>query len=132
MEMCNQNTTTDTLQALVSDSSVAQQHSRCVCSVKQTSYDFVTITVKYFNCDTDSCPWKLKFYEDGCLREEFCCGQTPQDFSYKIHTSGHFLIAYEAQSGSSTYSSSVRINIIGSEWISYCATISLSNQFILL
>ena len=115
MEMCNQNTTTDTLQALVSDSSVAQQHSKCVCSVRKTSDDYASVLVKYFNCDTDSCPWKLKFYEDdGCVKKEFCCGQAPKDFSYKFHTSGHFLIAYEAQSGSSTYSS-VRINLIGGE-----------------
>ena len=111
-EMCSTNSTTSNLLALVSSSTEAQQHSKCVCSMQNTSDKYVSITLKQFQCDTDNCPWKLKFYEKRYIRLEFCCGNVPKDYSYKLPSSGHFLVAFEAQPGSSTYSS-VRINMIG-------------------
>ena len=111
-EMCSTNTTTGTLLALVSSNTEAQQHSKCVCSVQKTSDKYVSVTVKQFQCDTDNCPWKLKFYEKGCVREEFCCGKVPKDYAYKVPSSGHFLVAFEGHPGSPT-NSSVRINMIG-------------------
>lgn len=111
-EMCSSNTTTGKLLALVSSSTEAQQHPKCVCSMQKTSDEYVAITVKHFQCDSDNCPWKLKFYDNGCIREEFCCGKAPKDFSHKLPSSGHFMVAYEAQSGSST-NSSLRINFLG-------------------
>ena len=111
-EMCSMNTTTGSLLALVSSNTEAQQHSKCACFMQNTSDTYVSISLKQFQCDADSCPWKLKFYDKGCVRVEFCCGNVPKDYSYKLPSSGHFLVAFEAQPGSPT-NSSVRMNMIG-------------------
>ena len=70
------------------------------------------VIVKYVHCESDDCPWKLKFYELGCVKQELCCGKTSKDFLYHMPETEALVIVIEAQT-SGDIESSVRINFIG-------------------
>ncbi|KAI0228849.1 hypothetical protein LSAT2_020734, partial [Lamellibrachia satsuma] len=81
MQMCYWRKSSGNGHTLVSNSIAARHRSNiCVCFATKTSYEDVSVTVKDFHCDTNSCPWKLSFYEDRCLTQQICCGKTETDF----------------------------------------------------
>ena len=115
MQMCHWRKSSGNRHTLVSNSTAARHRSNiCVCFATKTSYEDVSVTVKDFHCDTNSCPWKLSFYENGCLTQQICCGKTETDFEYHIPRSGEMLVTFEGQS-SNFINSSVQIRIIGGE-----------------
>ena len=110
MEMCQYTDVASREQVLVFTVRNARQRKTCGCTLRRNSGE-VVVTVSRFQCDSDDCPWKVKFYAYGCLRDEVCCERKPADFTYHV-TSKSFSVRVMANSYT-TGRTPVIINITG-------------------
>ena len=119
LEMCQKTTSISSAHILQASGTVIQRQSTCVCVTTAISSKSVSVSVKNFQCNTNTCPWKLAYYENGCLRNETCCGPKRNDFTYRMPSFGKVMVMHrkELLLSSSFYLSAVTIILIGGEYV---------------
>ena len=117
LEMCKKMTSATSAHILQASGAVIQRQSTCVCVTTRMSSKWVSVSANNFQCNTITCPWKLAFYDNGCLTKEICCGPKQNDFTYRIPSSAKVMVMHKnAQVISASYFlKAVTITLIGGE-----------------